>query len=439
MSTPMRIAVLGGGVAGCVLAQQLAMMPDVEVDLIEREPRLGGLHRSVTIDGAAFDIGAFIFPVDHSIFATFPGLRALFVRVEHLPLSITPRGALDSYPISLRGYLRERGVCALALGVADLAWCKVRWRRRDTLPAYVRYYVGDRFYNQSGLKDYLERFYMASEDAIDLEFARQRLASMESTASVRRVASRLIRRVIERKPDEPWRCCVRPSEGFDVVYGFIAAALAARGVRVRLGARVDAIVRGEDFFDVVVDGESTRYDRVVSTMPLPSMAALLGLGDAAGIEHLTLISLFYRFRGTITTPAHYLYNFTPHAGWKRLVLFSSYYGEHDGDHYFTVECTRRDIGPSSIPDAAADFEAHLDRLSFFAGTARLVGSCVTPSAYPLLTHGHRDSVEPLRRAIASSGIEMAGRQGTFRHLTSHQVADEASALAGRMTQTRPIA
>ena len=54
------IAVLGGGVAGVVVANELARS-GANVDLIERAPKLGGLHRSVTADGMAFDIGAFVF------------------------------------------------------------------------------------------------------------------------------------------------------------------------------------------------------------------------------------------------------------------------------------------------------------------------------------------------------------------------------------------
>ena len=60
-------AVLGGGIAGCTVAAELARSGRVSVTLFERAPRLGGLHRSERAGGFVFDIGAFVFVEGHSI------------------------------------------------------------------------------------------------------------------------------------------------------------------------------------------------------------------------------------------------------------------------------------------------------------------------------------------------------------------------------------
>ena len=95
-----RVAVLGGGVgglAGAVLrrggallgladqlrglgggAAELAKKPRIDVVLYERSSALGGLQHSVSIDGASYDIGAFIFTTDHDLFRAFPGLIERF-------------------------------------------------------------------------------------------------------------------------------------------------------------------------------------------------------------------------------------------------------------------------------------------------------------------------------------------------------------------------
>jgi hypothetical protein len=96
--TRTRVAILGGGVAGCLLARRIGPMRRVEVDLFERRDRLGGAPCVVDIDGATFEPTPAIFADRHPLFALFPGLDALFVRVEHRPFIVTPSRSLAVYP-----------------------------------------------------------------------------------------------------------------------------------------------------------------------------------------------------------------------------------------------------------------------------------------------------------------------------------------------------
>ena len=54
-----RVAILGGGIAGMSLASELASDNRFTVELIEQTAKLGGLPRSVEVDGLAYDIGFF--------------------------------------------------------------------------------------------------------------------------------------------------------------------------------------------------------------------------------------------------------------------------------------------------------------------------------------------------------------------------------------------
>ena len=101
MSLKTKIAILGGGVAGIMLARKLAERGLFEIDLIEKESRLGGLHHSVEIDGLHYDIGTFVFREKHPIFKLFPNILSLYVKVDNNPLSITPSGSLDAYPLTI--------------------------------------------------------------------------------------------------------------------------------------------------------------------------------------------------------------------------------------------------------------------------------------------------------------------------------------------------
>ncbi len=118
-----RIAILGGGVAGVVLAQQLARDPSLEVHLLEKTSRLGGLHRSVEIGGAHYDIGAFFFVRQHSLLQCFPAIVDLMVPLTDQDqwVSVTPKRTFDRYPVSLGGYVRDYGLPNFIASAFDLA------------------------------------------------------------------------------------------------------------------------------------------------------------------------------------------------------------------------------------------------------------------------------------------------------------------------------
>src|SRR5262249_54046714 len=146
------IAILGGGPAGVVLASELATTHRFEIDLIEKEERLGGLHRSVAVGGLVYDIGSFAVETEHQFLRTFPRLYDLCIPVTYPRMSLTPAKRIDVYPLSLRGYLGDHGLVGLAMAACHLLTAKGRYRRRDSVSAFARYYLGDAMYVRSGLK-----------------------------------------------------------------------------------------------------------------------------------------------------------------------------------------------------------------------------------------------------------------------------------------------
>jgi phytoene dehydrogenase-like protein len=438
MSRVEEVAILGGGVAGVVLAQELAGDARFRVDLVERETRLGGLHRSVSAGGATYDIGAFAFESDHGLLHAFPGLRDVFVHTPYIRRSLTDKGTIDIYPLSLRGYVRDHGVRRLGSACLDLALSKVRHRRRDTLPAFVRYYLGDRMYRDSGLRNYIERFYGAREDEIDLEFARQRLEVMQRECSLRGNALRLLARLFARPagpdPWRAWEAWVRPREGFDLVYRLIRDQLEARGVTVLTGRRIRAITRAGDGFAVEFDDQTRHYRRVISTIPVPAVLRYIGLPPRPGhaLDCMTLASLFYRFRGDPGHDAVVLYNFTPDGSWKRLTMFSHLYGKADGDHYLTVECTLPHADGDSLAEQARGFEEHIARTPLFRGSFHYQGGAITEDAYPVYRKGKLLEIQEMRRTLSRWGIDAVGRQGRFEYTSASATAARSRQLAERI-------
>lgn len=432
----MRIAILGGGVAGTVLARQLSRTPSFRIDLLERNTALGGLHRSVQINDTWYDIGTFLFDRNHALLQTFPALYSQFVATEHRGRSLTQHGTTDLYPMSLRGYLRDNGTAALLLDIVDLLRCKLTYRKRASLVEYMRYYLGDRMYRQSGLKNYIERLYAMPDDRVDLEFALQRIPSLPDECSIRRNLKRLFRETFHAQTRAgTWQCYVRPRDGFPAAYQTVASELRRDGVNVRTGMMItDVRKHGSGFTVHCADGSAEQYDVVVSTIPVGTMMRLARKPLGCPPETVKLISLCYRFRGESGTDAGMLCNFTQKGDWKRLNIFSSYYGKSEGEDYFVVECTARNNDPRDPDYMRHNFEEHIRQYPLFKGELTFEGSVVTENAYPVLRRHDLAWAREAHRELAEFGIVVAGRQGSFVYTNADQTARNATVVANRLAQ-----
>ena len=164
-------------------------------------------------------------------------------------------------------------------------------------------------------------------------------------------------------------------------------------------------------------------------------ADLLGIELPETLPYMTLVSLFYRLDGEPGFDTHCLYNFSLTGPWKRLTLFSSYYGPSSGGHYFTVECTVQPGSEASVDELARQFEAHVRGMPVLHGRLRLVGSVQTPNAYPVYRRGAGALLARCRTMLEAAGVELVGRQGRFDYLSSKDVAiqsrDQARAEKNR--------
>ncbi|HKP75597.1 MAG TPA: FAD-dependent oxidoreductase, partial [Longimicrobiaceae bacterium] len=219
----------------------------------------------------------------------------------------------------------------------------------------------------------------------------------------------------------------RPESGFDPVFEAIAHGLRERGVRAELGARVESVARDGAGFVVTADGREIGCDAVVSTIPLPVMLRLAGMEPEMRFDSLPLLSLFYR--GRVKPRAPLLYNFSETGQWKRITVFSGYYGRHDGRDYLTVEVSARDTSPAALERARDEFERHAEALGMFESPPERLGEHLTANAYPVFRLGDPARVEKERQKLEAFGIRLLGRQGSFEYLSSNAAAQRARRVA----------
>jgi hypothetical protein len=173
--------------------------------------------------------------------------------------------------------------------------------------------------------------------------------------------------------------------------------------------------------------ETSQYagTRVISTIPLAVTAHACGIAVRTPPETVSLLSLFYRVtpsRQVATT----LYNLSAEASWKRLTMISDFYEPPDSAaSYCTVEVTTPSDTSLDLEDVDRAFSRHVKRLGIFEDV-ELVGSHMTPRAYPVFRRSSMAATEALRKEVARTGIELGGRQGLHWYAHSSEIARDAT-------------
>ncbi len=201
--------------------------------------------------------------------------------------------------------------------------------------------------------------------------------------------------------------------------------LRAAGLIVRLDAGLTSIVKDGPGFRVAAGDEVFLAPRLVNTMPLSKIAALLDCSTDDPPESSALVTLCCRFRGERRFEGNVLYNFRDDGRWKRLTMHSDHYGIVDGWQFFAVEViTRR--ARECAAELFSDFRRSTAKVGLFAGDLDLVGDFRTEFAYPVFDHEAAAKKANVMRRVKKLGVESIGRQGDFDYIPS---ANEAIALA----------
>lgn len=424
-SQRVEVAILGAGISGLVGASVLIRQGCESIAVVDEYDHLGGNHIDVTIGEYTFDIGSLIFQDDSPLLDHFPYLMDRYIPVEPAWSRLNPQGVITEYPFSLRDDF-------LAAGMAEatrLAGSALRWRadprRLRSAHDFARRAVGSRFLNRSGLGHYMERFCGCPIDQIELAFAESRMAWVADQTRPGAVVERVYRglRSLPPRPEEN-RQLVRPRGGFETLYAPVAADLESRGVTFASGAAIDAIVPEADGTFTISSGGRVVVvaDRVVSTIPITRAMTLVGLVPPP-LPTVTLTSLFYSFAGDRGFDTSIFYNFSDAGTWKRLTVYSDFYGKVADREFFTVEVVGG-VGRGAPDPAAADaeFRQHVGEHGLFSGDIVLEGHHVLEQAYPIYTRGSGDRAAAGRARLAGVGIESFGRQGGFTYQPTARVS-----------------
>jgi protoporphyrinogen oxidase len=428
-STEWDAIILGAGISGLVSAQILLAQGLTRILVIDGYRHVGGNHLDSHIGPFTFDLGSLIFFENTPFFEYFPELVTDYVPIEISLGRLTPAGRISTYPISVKDDVLAAGLIEISLLICSFLKARLFSSRPKNAAEFARYWIGHRFFHSSGLSSYMERFYGVAAEQIELDFAEKRMTWISDAAAIK---PRIKKLFVRSPPYKKVRALVRPQSGFAVVYSKAQASLEARGVRFILGTEIDGIAKQPANLMVTAGDQRFVSSRVIGTIPLRKMLGLAKIADAPELMSVALASLFFSFSGKRGFSHCILYNFTNSGRWKRLTMFSDFYGPRENREYFTVEVNMRSADEPAA-ELVEDFLRDVSDKGLFAGDLRSEGTRITGSAYPVYTKGATHSAEDAIARLRSFGVEAHGRQGGFDYLQSTVAVTHAvrAALAAR--------
>jgi len=404
--------VLGAGISGLVSASMLARQGCKSILVMDEYDHIGGNHLDWSSDGYTFDVGSLIFQDDSPLLNHFPELLPHYVHIRPRWARLTPQGRITTYPVSVRDDVLVDGPLVTAKILASALYSRLFHRKMESAEDFARYWIGSCLLARSGLKTYMHRFYGIEPSRIDIDLARKRMLWISENASLSGILRRLKPRL--KKPAPKNRQLARPKEGFASLYAVAEEKLAKMGAEFHLGKKLNAIRKTEDGFEVLAEDGAYKAANVVSTIPVKQTAALCGLDKGTDLGTITLITLYFSFSGSRGFDEAIIYNFSDEGAWKRLTVYSDFYGKAHDREYFAVEVISNFLG-GGVEDAEQDFRTHVRDAGIFKGDLKLEGSQILENAYPIYSRGSQQHADNAISALRDFGITSLGRQGAFNY------------------------
>jgi hypothetical protein len=403
--------VLGAGISGLVSASVLVQQGCRKIFIVDEYDHVGGNHIDWSSNGYTFDVGSLIFQDDSPLLAHFPELLPSYIPIDPSWARLNPQGMITAYPISVRDDIVGAGPIGIVRIFASVLYARLFQRNMRNAREFARYWIGGHLLHRSGLESYMKRFYGIATDQIDIELAKQRMMWISEHASLRTQFKRIFRR---RGHGPSNRQMARPREGFRSLYKAAVERLEKSGATFQLSAKMQSVKRMHGKFHLQLADRMIVSERIVSTIPIHMAEKLCGIETARKLDTITLISLYFSFSGERGFSQPIIYNFSHEGAWKRLTVYSDFYGRVEGREYFTAEVIANHID-GSIEQAEIDFRRHAAANGLFKGDLKLEGGHRLENAYPIYSQGAAKRAAEAIRQLKAFGVESLGRQGAFQY------------------------
>jgi protoporphyrinogen oxidase len=434
----MRIAILGGGLAGISLAYFLRQAREIsQIVIIEKEKNLGGLCRSLSIGSQIYDIGPHImFSKDKEILDLMLSLLKDNQHRLRRSNKIIFQDRLINYPF-------ENDLSALSK--ADLEYCLNTFLHNpyeeydaENMLQYLLKTFGEGIVNLY-LRPYNEKIWKYDPAFLDTQ-------------------------MIGRIPKPPREDIIHSTRG-ETIDGYLhqlyfhypqkggtvalieafCDELPADKTELFVDNKVIGISKAKEGFFVVADNVAVESDLLVSTIPLPTLPNIYKPTDAvvaaaAGrLLHNSSVILAVKVKTdksgnnfTFTVPDK---NIIFHRISKIDFLGANYSEPGTASYVIEVSFRAKDMIDEMLD--AELFDKVLDGLEyigFIEGKADIIDYKINRFEYTYVIYDlwHKRNVDFVRDYYANEGIYLNGRFGCFEYWNADRVIRESKTLADKI-------
>jgi protoporphyrinogen oxidase len=448
---PMHVVILGAGPAGLATGHELVENSE-RVTVLEQNPYVGGLCRTIEDSGYKFDLGG------HRWFTKNEDLNNWFRRVMEGELVLVERisriyygGKYYMYPVGLKDVLRNAGVMTLIRAGFSYIGSSIRYGAfsqpiRNMKDGYVAQF-GSTLYEMF-FRRYSEKVWGSPCEELSADWVGQRSKGLSIwTVAREALASRKsgVRSLIEE--------FMYPRDGYMRIPERMADTISKAGNEIILGATVTRVeYRGpnnfEVFFATQAGERSVHATHVVSTIPLSALAQMtVPRADAAvvkaarSLRFRDLVTVNVKLKRAQVTPDTWLYVQDTNIIFGRLHEPKNWSAAMvpDAAHTSLVLecfCTVGDaIWSRSDDEIAARCVADLEQKLGFIAKSEVVGWNVvrTRNAYPIYDLDYLANLGVIKAHLeAFPGLSIVGRGGAFRYNNADHSIEMGLLLARRI-------
>lgn len=408
--------IVGGGVTGLALAD-LWSRRGMDCTLVEREPVLGGLSRSVQVDGLPYDLGPHrFFTHDPEVLDYILGVLGGNYDWIERKTSFYLSGRYHQWPITRQALWSLPWKESFRAGIDLLLRSH---RPVDNFEDFIISRYGPTL-NRIFFKPITDKFFRIPSKLVHPDWAvasvdRSIIDKYQHVDTLYYLLARLI------KPPEPFHFIYPRQGGMQFFADELARRLDSCGhCRVITGTPAAEVetARGKVCSITLADGERIETDGVVWTAPVTKLWELV-TGSPSTLNFLTTIFYYLMLDKAVTRPEQWIYFPEEEFRVVRISIQGNFYRE-GGDRFraITAEVTAGEE-ERIITDPERGFSRVVDdlvKLGVITGPGRVTGhvTVVVPESYPVYSSSYRRDLESmLSELCALDNLYIVGRSGMF--------------------------
>ncbi len=423
------VVILGAGPAGLTAAYELARKGVASV-VVEQDPVVGGLARTVEYNGYRFDIGG------HRFFTKLPQIEKIWKDVLGEDLLVRPRLSRIYYRGKFFQYPLEPLDALMGLGPVEALRCLASFARarlapslpEDDLETWVSNRFGRRLF-RTFFQSYTEKVWGLPCRQIQAEWGKQRIRGLSLATLLWNSLGGS--RSSNGTPKTLIRQFLYPRLGPGMMWSRMREMIERQGARVVLNAPVEEI-RWERGRVTAVRAGGTVYaaDHFISSIPIRELIGRLApappeeLRRAAGdFNYRDFIIVALMVRGRNLFPDNWIYIHDPKVAVGRIQNYGNWSPEMTPDAAttclgFEYFCQQGDaLWQASDQDLAARAARELAHLGL-AGRSAVIDAKVVrvPKAYPVYDGVYRRGIAAIREFLRTvPNLQLVGRNGMHRY------------------------